>query len=182
MRRCEAWGPHALFLRPVDECESNPVRRMKRWILIVGCILVFLFAALLLIPLFSPVSRRGTNSVSMAGGKQVCHALHLYAADHNKQFPATLYELTPDYLPEYLPAYGVRDPAPKVERRYEWLYFPPRNPGNPSDITILSAAPFPIIFGSFRTLRRLVIFSDCTATNLLEADFRSRIVGESRRH
>ena len=133
---------------------------------------------MLVLPIFGRTAARGTNTVSVSNGKQLYLALRLYASDHNERLPSTLYELFPDYIPGFLTDFGVLDPDTKSKQRYEWLYFPPSQPT--TQPTILLAAPFPVMFASTRTLRRLVIYSDGTFDNLPEDDFRVRILRESR--
>ena len=162
----------------MNESNPKPGKRRKRWLAAAVCTIAFLGVAVLVLPIFGRTAARGTNTVSISNGKQLYLAIGLYASDHNNRLPITLYELFPDYIPGFLTDYGVLDPDPNSKRRYEWLYFPPPQPV--AQPTILLAAPFPVMFASTHTLRRLVIYSDGTFDNLPEDDFRARILRESR--
>jgi hypothetical protein len=157
---------------------NERLSRLCKAAIVTLAVIAGLVVAWLLLPPFGEVSKRGTNTVSVAHGKQVWQALRLYANDHGDRLPESLQQLSPDYLPGALGDYEYCDRNYRSPRRHPWLYFPRPALSAAPQTHILFAAPFAVPFGEPPKQRRLVFYCSSEFDNILEDDYQSRVARE----
>jgi Domain of unknown function (DUF4190)/GYF domain 2 len=115
-------------------------------------IIVVLFLGALAIPAFSAARDRALATQCLSNARQIALACRMYAMDHGGNYPATLNQLVPDYVPD---THLFTCPITKDSTIIGYEYFGGKDSDPPTKILLMSKA-------KTRDGKRIVIYSDAT--------------------